>query len=250
MERKAGQISDGDSRRENLTAMSKALVIEHADSCPIAHVGHWLEEAGHTLQVVRGHREPIPSSLAGIDALVVMGGPMNAYQDVDHPWFAPTRELLRQAVEADLPTLAICLGHQLLTVATGGTVARSPGGQRTGLESIDLTADGAADPIMGRIPHDAVAVHWNGDVVVDPPPAATVLSNSRGEVQTFRLGQRVYGVQFHPEVDVEIVRNWAANDIASGDLDQARVESALADIAAAADRLTSTWRPFTRAIFA
>ena len=87
-------------------------------------------------------------------------------------------------------------------------------------------------------------MHWNNDVVVDLPEGAVVLARTPGgEVQVARFAPRAWGVQSHPEVDVDVLRRWAASDrddhVSMG-IDQERV---LADIEAAAAALTEHWQP-------
>jgi GMP synthase (glutamine-hydrolysing) len=221
------------------------LILQHTDVCPPARVGRWLAEAGCTLRVVRCDLGEIPPrTLAGVDGLVVLGGAMGAYDDAAFGWLPSTKELLRQAVGSGLPSLAICLGHQLLAVAHGGLVARSPVGPQLGLLLVELTPAGRVDPLFSALPADAKVVHWNNDMVTRLPAGAAALSNTAGGVQAFRLAN-AWAVQFHPEVDVETLRRWADADVRDGLLEQTEVDRRLDDVAAADDCVIASWRPFT-----
>lgn len=221
-------------------------MIEHTDACPPGMVGDWLVEAGLRLDRVLCHRgESLPPDLAGHAAVVVMGGEMGADDDADHPWLAPTKALLRTAVETAVPTLGICLGHQLLAVACGGSIAKAADGQQVGLFPIQRTEAGRTDPLFADLLGDARAVHWNGDVVSNAPDGAQVLSTTTAGLQAFRLGSSAWGVQFHPEVRAGDVRPWAANDVSHGRLKAGRVDEAVAAIEAAEPSLAAALRPLT-----
>ncbi|MGH3509083.1 MAG: type 1 glutamine amidotransferase, partial [Nocardioidaceae bacterium] len=108
----------------------RILVIEHEEQCPPGWLGEWLVEAGASLDVRRAYAgQPLPNRLTHHDGLVVLGGSMGANDDAKHGWLTATKQLLRQAVADDVPTLGVCLGHQLLAAALGGTVGPNPNGQ-------------------------------------------------------------------------------------------------------------------------
>ena len=221
------------------------LVIQHTVVCPSGRVGDWLAESGCVLQVCRPYAgDSPPIHLTGYAGLVVLGGEMGAYDDDVAPWLPATRALLAEAVAEGVPTLAICLGHQLLAVATGGRVARSTDGQQGGTLRVGLLPAAAGDPLFAALADGAVATHWNNDLVVEPPPGAVELARTPAGVQALRLGGAAWGVQFHPEVDLELVRPWASADVGSRELTPERAETWLAEVATADAALVATWRPF------
>ena len=219
------------------------LVVQHEDECPPAWFGTWMTEAGATLDIRRPYAgDTIPADLAGHDGLMILGGAMNAIDETATPWLVPTKALVREAVATDVPLLGICLGHQVVAAALGGTVAVNPAGQQRGLLRVGWTADADEDPLFGSRP--AHAAHWNSDVVTVPPPGATVLAVAPGgEVQALRLGRQAWGIQAHPEVDEDVLRLWA---------DQEQVDAAefLTDVAAARADLASSWQPVAAAFAA
>lgn len=227
--------------------MEPVLIIQHTPTCPPARMATWLAEAGCQVDLVRGDlEEPIPADLSGYAGLVVLGGQMGAYDDADHPWLTPTKALLRKAVESEVPTFAICLGHQLLAVACGGEVEKSPVGPQIGVVPVTLTVAGQEDPLFGALGEDAWSVHWNHDVVTRVPDGAVVLANSRAGVQALRLGS-AWSVQFHPEVDLVVLQAWGDEDVASGVLEEEMLIDRLNDVTAADPVLESTWRAVTQA---
>lgn len=224
------------------------LVVQHEDDCPPALVGGWLTDAGCTLDVRRPYAgDPLPESLAGHDGLLVLGGPMGADDDATHAWLAPTKALAREAVADGVPTLGICLGHQLVASALGGTVARNPAGQQLGLLEVGWTAEAATDVLLrplAEAPAAARGVHWNDDVVTVLPPGAVLLATApAGEVQAVRFAPRAWGVQLHPEVDRAILAPWAHDDAGSHEAAGIDQETLLREVEEARAELDTTWRP-------
>ncbi len=239
---------------------ARVAVVQHTAVCPPARVGTWLSEAGCTLDVFRGYAgDGLPEDLRPYAGLLVLGGEMGAYDDATHPWLTGTKTLLARALDAELPTLAICLGLQLLAVACGGAVAPSPTGPQIGVRPVGLDAAAADDPLLSGLAcgptgqqnadhWNAVhwnAVHWNNDVVVELPLGATVVARSDGHPQALRLGAAAWGVQFHPEVDADTLRLWAEADVVAGLLDASVAEERLAAAAALDAELVATWSGVT-----
>jgi GMP synthase (glutamine-hydrolysing) len=198
----------------------RLLVVQHEDDDPPALLGTWLTAAGVELDVRRCHAgDGLPPTLDGYDGLLVMGGEMGAYDDVEFSWLSPTKDLIREAVHAGVCLLGICLGHQLAAVALGGTVARHPDGAQIGVYDVGWTADALDDPLVGRLAGAAgavsptPAVQWNQDVVTARPAGSTVLAQTAGgSVQALRFGPRAWGLQLHPEVGRDLVARWAQSD--------------------------------------
>jgi GMP synthase-like glutamine amidotransferase len=226
--------------------LAPVLVIENDLSDPIGRLGDWLIEAGADLEVVRGPAgAEIPQELTGFSGLVVMGGAPNAYEDDRAPWLPDVRSLLATAVRTELPTLAICLGGQLLAAATGGRVGRAET-REYGAQLIAKRQSAASDPLFKELPITPDVLQWHVDAVTELPPGAVLLASSAVcEVQAFRVGRLAWGTQFHIETTPETVRAWADEDaelMADYDLD-----TIVARAAAAHQQIAQTWRPFAAA---
>jgi GMP synthase-like glutamine amidotransferase len=190
--------------------VSTALVITHDPAEGPGLIATWLAEAGLDGTVLEPwNGDVLPESLDGYAALVVMGGPQQAYDDGSAPWLRATKTLLRSAAAAQLPTLAICLGAQLLAEATGGRVAVGESGPELGVKLVAKRDQAANDPLFWDLPLSPIVVQWHWDVVVDLPPAATLLMSSPTYPhQAFRVGTRAWGLQFHIETTREMLDAW------------------------------------------
>lgn len=233
-----------------MVSTARILVVEHEQMCPPAWVGEWLSDAGARLDLRRPDTgDALPADLADHDAFVVLGGSMGADDDADFPWLTRVKHLVRRAAATEVPTLGICLGHQLAAVALGGRVERNPRGQQVGVLDVGWTADAGTDPLLGPIAaagssHPTRAVQWNNDLVVETPPGTVVLAQTpHDEVQAARFAPTVWGVQWHPEAGEDVVRVWADKD--RDDAAERGVDLAgyVAAVGAAGDEMRATWAP-------
>lgn len=222
---------------------ARLLVVQHEDPCPPAWFGDWLAAAGVGLDVLEAHEgQRLPEDLDAHDGLLVLGGEMGADDDERCPWLPPTKALIRLAVRAGRPLLGICLGHQLATVALGGSIGRNPSGTTRGVVPVGLTEAGHDDPLLTGF-DGCLSVHWNGDVATALPlGAARLASAPDGTVQAVRFGPLAWGVQFHPEASAAVVAGWAVPRSPDRPV-PAHVQAAVDDVAAAEVELRATWRP-------
>lgn len=120
--------------------------------------------------------------------------------------------------------------------ALGGEVRRNPAGPQQGLLRVGWEEPAAADPLVGALATPRRAVHWNDDVVTVLPPGAEVLATApAGEVQAARHAPSVWGVQWHPEADLDVVAGWPGTTRAHDELRSAATE------------LVEAWRPLASA---
>jgi GMP synthase (glutamine-hydrolysing) len=145
-----------------------------------------------------------PHEIAG---LVVMGGPMNVDEVDKHPFLAEEVRWLRQAVDAQLPVLGVCLGSQLLAKSLGRKVYANRV-KEIGWYDIEILPTAATDPLLHDIPRQATVFQWHGDTFDLPAGAVQLARSPQCENQAFRFGQRAFGLQFHMEVTAEIIDDW------------------------------------------
>jgi GMP synthase (glutamine-hydrolysing) len=193
------------------------------------HAGVAIRAAGATLDERRlRDGDPLPE-LEHIDGIVAFGGEQSVV-DIDRdPLLQAEAELLRAAVERSTPVLGVCLGGQLLAHALGGSVHRLPRRMLawTPLEPLPAAS---GDPVLGALPEQAMALHWNEDGFEPPPHAVELLRRPGATCEGFRIGESAWGVQFHAEVDDETLagwyRDWGAAALAAAGADKPDLRAA------------------------
>ena len=140
--------------------------------------------------------------------MLVMGGPMGAYEDAEHPWLEPRRSWSGRPPRTGRPILGVCLGVQVLAAALGAEV-RPMEQAEVGLLPVELTTEGRAHPLFAGMPEPLVSLQWHGDTFELPDGAKLLASSPAAPNQAFQAGEAAYGVQFHLEVTPEMAREWA-----------------------------------------
>jgi len=195
--------------------VARLLVVVPSETDPPARLGGWLAQAGLELDERHlGTGDPPPATLDGVDGLLVLGGPQSALDDeATSPELTGVRRLLGEALRADLPTLAFCLGAQLLAEVGGGRVRTGVEGPEVGATLVAKRDAADADPLFGPLPMTPDVIQFHHDEIAELPRGATLLAGSPMYAhQAFRVGRHVYGLQFHIETTPEIVRQWVASD--------------------------------------
>jgi GMP synthase (glutamine-hydrolysing) len=186
------------------------LSVVHGHDARTELFGPVVQEQGHELDEWSfAWHSPPPRPLDAYDAVLVFGGAMHADQDEWHPWLREETLWLQQLLARRLPTLGICLGVQLLARAAGSWVGplATP---EIGWYEVELTDEGAADPVLGSLPRSFEALQWH-HYTYGLPAGAIELARSDACTQAFRLGETCWGVQFHPEVTQEQLESWLAD---------------------------------------
>lgn len=199
----------------------RALVIQHVAVEGPGRIATALRAAGFAIDTVRiDHSVPVPRSIAGYSALIVMGGPMGVYDVTFCPHLNDERALIESAFEHDVPTLGICLGSQLIAAALGARVVPS-GRKEIGFYPVELSPTAQDDPLFTGLPRTFTPLHWHGDVF-DLPVGATHLARSAMTAhQAFRYGQ-AWAILFHLEADQAAVQGMTAalaDEVAEARLD-------------------------------
>jgi GMP synthase-like glutamine amidotransferase len=188
----------------------KILVFQHLSvEQPGVLLDFW-KEAGHEWTVIELDAGDAIPPLTTHELMVVMGGPMDTWQEEQHPWLIPEKAAIRQWVK-DLgkPYLGVCLGHQLLAAALGGDVTPMKGNPEVGLAHVNLTPEGLADPMFKGFPREIETFQWHGAEVSRLPQGATLLAeNPACSIQAFRYGAVAYGFQYHVEIAESTVFDW------------------------------------------
>lgn len=221
--------------------MPKLLVFQHVAHEILGTLDPLLRSYGFRNRYYNFGRTPeAQPSVEGYHGLIVLGGPMNVDQTDSHPHLEAEIHAIRQALERDIPVLGICLGAQLIARALGSPVTVNPQ-KEIGWYDVAISDEGARDPLFSHFNRSEKIFQWHGDTFAIPDGAVQLASSQTCANQAFRYGDKVYGLQFHLEVDQPLVERWLAipvhqQEIASLEGDVC-LEQIRADTAEHSDRL-------------
>lgn len=157
---------------------------------------------------------------ANPDLLIVLGGPIGAYEESNYPFLKTEIRLIASRLEAGQPTMGICLGAQLIARAAGSHVY--PGAvKEIGFAPIALTEAGKLSCLSG-FARDPMTLHWHGDTFDIPEGAVHLASTTDYANQAFSIGQNIIGFQFHPEAGGPGFESWLIGHAA--ELSAARID--------------------------
>jgi GMP synthase (glutamine-hydrolysing) len=204
--------------------------VRNAERSGLGRFRPWWDEMGLDMVEVRG--DAVPAAPDGFDGVVLLGGGLLPDDDARAPWLPAERELARRAVAARVPLLGICLGAQVLAVATGGAVRGDHGRPERGSCRVSLCAPASTDALFAGSPDEFRMIQNHRDQITGLPDGAVRLAESDAcPVQAFRVGERAWGVQFHPEAGAGRLERWDEAALADAGLDlrALRAEAELAE---------------------
>jgi GMP synthase-like glutamine amidotransferase len=153
--------------------------------------------------------ESIPE-LTNFDALWVMGGPQDVWQEDRYPWLIGEKAAIRKAVsELKMPYMGICLGHQLLADALGGEVGTGDNTE-VGIMQIHKTEAGKQSPFLNNMSDTMNCLQWHAAEVKSAPNGMDVLAYSdQCGIQSLSIGNQVFTTQYHQEIIDSTVSDWS-----------------------------------------
>jgi GMP synthase-like glutamine amidotransferase len=178
--------------------MARIAVVSHNREVGEGRLARHL--AGHEVIDVWAPTTEFPEY---VDAAVVLGGFMGAYDTPEYPWLEDEKKSIVDLVERNVPVLGICLGSQLIADALGGQAYLAPFPE-VGVVEIELTAAGRHHPVVGSLGSRAFLAHQD---TFDIPPGATLLASTAVYPTIFEMGSSL-AVQSHPEVSADEALTW------------------------------------------
>jgi len=186
------------------------LILQHIACEPPGVYEDVLRERGARLRRVElDEGESVPEDARAFDALIVMGGPMGANDEAEHPWLTAEKRLIAAAVREGVPLFGVCLGAQLLAASLGARVYRGDRPE-VGVLPVTLTEEGRNDPVFSTLPAEVLSLQWHSDTFDLPDGAVRLAGSPAYPNQAFRVGSSAYAVQFHLEVSQAMACEWAA----------------------------------------
>jgi GMP synthase-like glutamine amidotransferase len=190
----------------------EVLILQHVANEGAGTIRAYMEMHAIPFRFIRlFQNEPLPVSLNKVLAVLIMGGPMNVYEDEKFPFLKAEDLFIKQLIKENIPILGVCLGAQLLAKALGAKVfkAKTP---EIGWGDVEISQGGAKDPLFSGLKSEVLQVlQWHGDTFDLPEGAVHLASSMIVSNQAFRYQDHFYRFQFHVEVDRPILEDWFKN---------------------------------------
>lgn len=204
---------------------NQILCIKNIEIETLGSFREYLLDDGFAITDILANKKAIQSQkLSEYDFVFILGGPMSVNDNYDY--LIEEKKLIQNAIEHGVPVLGICLGSQLIASACGGSVYKGLEKQ-IGWGNVDITDSGFKSIFRGIPEKKMVAFHWHGDTF-SLPSETEILATSNLYIQAFRYKCAV-GIQFHLEVDKEMIKNWSKCYQLELDADNISTETLLND---------------------
>ena len=192
------------------------LVVQNELDAPIGYLQEWLFERGVAIEVIYPFKgDVVPTQPGDYAGVIVLGGSRGVHDEDQWPWLKREKELLRNVIKSQTPTLGVCLGGQLLADANGGKVGKTQIPE-IGVGFVEFLPEAKNDSLLSSVVDSAVAIpvpQYHQDAILELPKNAKLLVTSDDcAVQAFVLGKNAWGLQFHPETDWNIMSDWLVSE--------------------------------------
>ncbi len=185
----------------------KSLIIKHVDIEGPGLVESFLNQKRIPYQVLCLDSDARLPKLEGFTHVVILGGPMNVYEEDHYPFLREEDLFIKEAIQRGKFVLGICLGAQLIAKALGAKVFKASL-KEIGWYDILLTMIGSKDPLFSNLPKTFPVFQWHGDTFEIPKGGKLIATSTSVPHQAFRYGDNAYGLQFHLEVTEKMIKEW------------------------------------------
>lgn len=173
--------------------------LQHVPFEGLGYIENWAREKGLKLSATKLFEFPSFPDLEEFDWLIVMGGPMSVYDELDYPWLKAEKTFIKSAIDANKTVIGICLGSQLIAAALGAKVYRNKK-KEIGWFPVSLTQPALQNQFLNGFPETITVFHWHGDTFDLPNGAAHLMKSAICTNQAFLYKGKVVGLQFHLEM--------------------------------------------------
>ncbi|MBU4376525.1 MAG: type 1 glutamine amidotransferase [Candidatus Omnitrophica bacterium] len=193
------------------------FVIQHVGIEGIGTLGEFFGSIYKDIKTVdleRGNN--LPGGFKNIEAIIVLGGPMNVYEVDKYPFLKDEDFFLKAALKNNIPILGICLGAQLLAKSAGAAVKKASNSE-IGWYDIFLTEDGIEDELFYGLDSTLKVFQWHEDTFEVPKEGTLLAASNICRNQAFKIGTNAYGLQFHIEITEDMIKAWTGEYLDNND---------------------------------
>jgi GMP synthase (glutamine-hydrolysing) len=178
--------------------------LQHVPFEGIAHIENWIKVKVHDVSGTKFYAGERPAAETDFDILVIMGGPMNVYEDNKYPWLSKEKKYIEKAIAGKRIVLGICLGAQLIADVLGARVYKNSH-REIGWHTVSLTPEAKNAAFSSSLPEKFTAFHWHGDTFDIPAGAVRTAASEACPNQAFEYQKKVIGLQFHLESSADSI---------------------------------------------
>jgi len=192
--------------------------LQHVAFEGLANIEQWAIDEGYAVTKTHLYRHATFPNMDEFDWLIIMGGPMGAYEEEKYPWLVQEKQFVAEALAANKKILGICLGAQILASVMGAKVYPNVE-QEIGWFPVRVNANAKNSPIFSIFPEVFTPLHWHGDTFDLPTGCVCTMSSDYCANQAYYYGDRVFGLQFHIELlprDIRRIYDSCCNTIPKG----------------------------------
>lgn len=199
--------------------MIRMHYLQHVPFEDLANIEVWAKEKGFSITSTKLYSDESLPMRDEFDWLVIMGGPMNIYEEHIYRWLGQEKRFIEQAISDGKLVLGICLGAQLIADVLGGKVHKNKY-KEIGWFDVELTADAKNSRVFNNLGERFIAFHWHGDTFDIPPGCIHAAKSEVCANQAFATEDgKVVGLQFHLETSresIEKLLKYCKDDIIDG----------------------------------
>jgi GMP synthase (glutamine-hydrolysing) len=184
------------------------LIVKHIAQEGPGLIGRYFIDDGWELRTIElGNGEKLPDSLHDVSAVIILGGPMNVDEEDVYPFLKEEEKFIRKVLIEEIPMLGICLGAQLIAKTCSAAVTKASE-KEIGWYHVKLTEEGQEDSLFRGLPKNITVFQWHEDTFELPDNGVLLAQSKKCRNQAFRIGNDVYGLQFHIEVTDDMIEIW------------------------------------------
>lgn len=177
----------------------KIHYLQHVPFEDPATIVDWARKKGHSLTGTHLYNYEAVPAMNQFDWLIIMGGPMNIYEEAEHPWLKYEKQFIKEAIDNQKVVLGICLGAQLIADVLGGKVTKNPEGE-IGWLPVTFNDKAFTSPLFQKFPETPCVFQWHNDTFSTLGEGTVCIASSEAcPHQAFIYQERVIGFQFHLE---------------------------------------------------